>query len=135
MSLSNTSKEQFMNRSGSYSTHGSRRGFSTLGEKLRDSDLHSLDEQREIVLIEYHRLLLIKKGDKTNQEKARMDEIKIIFSDIKAKKKKVHGKYFNEDRHLMNKGTIFQKVAKEVLSRDEYMAIAEQVLDIMADLE
>jgi len=134
MSLNNSTKEQLMSRTGSYSTHGSRRGFSTLGEQMRDKDLHDIDEQKEILKRQLEPLLLKEKSERTKEDKRRMQLLSNGLAVLNKKRKGIHGKYFDPDRKLMNKGSIFQKVAKEFLDEDTYMAIVNRTLEIMEDI-
>jgi hypothetical protein len=82
-SLTSAKKEQFMDRSGSFSTHGSRRGFVDIDLPIHESQMHSLEDEREEIagrklkislkISENRKLLGIRKGKQLRvyEEKAR----------------------------------------------------------------
>lgn len=79
--LNNHNKEQFMNRSGSFSTHGSRRGYSDLGLPMEYSDFLPAADRRKILIDKFNFLNSIYPSSR----KIREDKTRIMsmLGDIK----------------------------------------------------
>lgn len=122
MTLNNHTKEQFVTRSGSYSTHGSRRGYSDLGLPLGANDLLDPIEKKKVILERINELNKIIRPSK----KIRVDKniLHSMISDINQEIKMHRISSSKAVDEKMNFGLFFLDYCRRNMQKDQYKMLA-----------
>jgi hypothetical protein len=122
MTLNNHTKEQFVARSGSYSTHGSRRGYSDLGLPLGINDLLDPIEKKKVIFDRINELNKIIRPSK----KVRVDKniLHAMISDINEEIKIHRISSSKAVEEKMNFGMFFLDYCRRNMPKDQYKILA-----------
>jgi len=127
MALNNHTKEQFMTRIGSFSTHGSRRGYSDLGLPLGINDLNDPAEKKKIIFDRIVELNKIEKPDK--KIRSAKHQLHALLSDINMEIKKHNIESSEEFNQRMNFGRFFMDYCRKHMPKDQYLLLAKGARD------
>lgn len=129
MSLNNATKQQFINREASYSTRGSSRGYSELGEALKAIDMLPLRERREVLI---KALYVAKEKSKAQMSKTERANLNILIKKIEQVNREIkdHNSGSCERVELkMNKAVAFMATARKYISQEMYNKIMDDALE------
>jgi hypothetical protein len=118
-SLTNAKKEQFRFRVASFSTHGSKRGYSDLGDEFKDCDFIDLVTSRATLI---HNLNISKDNYTKKFFESELSKVNALIKNFNRNNKP-------ECEHRLNKGIAFMNVAREFLDKETYMKIMNECLD------
>ena len=119
--LNNVTKAQFMDRVGSYSTRGSQRGYSDLGEPIDARDHLSFTEQREVIIRRIDSLRGLPK--RTSLQKSEMNNLQSEMAILKQKIKQDNITSSAKREESQTRAMCFMRKARDVLTNDQYMEI------------
>lgn len=127
--MNNANKQQFKNREASFSTHGSRRGYSDLGEQLTNTDFLPLKEKRSALIA--NKLIIEKRyiNSKTKNNLDDLNEINKKLTDVNVEIRTHNTSSEGVVDSVLNKGVAFMKTAREVLDKDMYRMILHKALN------
>jgi len=122
--LNNHSKEQFMKRQGSYSTHGSSRGYSDLGLPMGYTDFLPAVEKVKIITDRFNSLNCINPSNKNIriQKTILQSMLAEIRRDIK--QDNIASTALREKE--MNFGCFFIEYCRENLQKDFYLSLIKE---------
>ena len=129
MSLNNATKQQFASREASFSTHGSRRGYSDLGEALKSIDMLPIREKREVLI---KALSIAKEKTKSQMSKTEKSNLNTLIRKVEQVNRdiKEHNSGSCERVELkMNKAVAFMATAKKYIPQDLYNKIMKDALE------
>lgn len=127
--MNNATKEQFKNREGSFSTHGSRRGYSELGYSLTEADFLPLREKRAALVSNKNLIEEIYRSNKTRKNLAALNTINKKLTDVKIEIREHNVSSDGSIEMAFNKGMAFMETAYKILSKEDFRKILHKALD------
>ncbi len=127
MTLNNHTKEQFITRSGSFSTHGSRRGYSDLGLPLGIDDLNDPAEKKKIILSRIAELNEIDNPCKKTRS-LKLD-LHNMIAEINLDIKRHNISSAESFNQRMNFGIFFLDYCRNNMPKDEFLLLAKRARD------